>query len=143
MIAAERLERHISRVPESGCWVWTGASTKDGYGRVNVEGKNQYAHRVMYGLFKGYIHKGLVIDHLCRVRSCVNPEHLDAVSIQENIARGDQTNKGWRRNLSHCKKGHELTDDNTYKRFTTVGFGVTRICKTCHKNWRTSKGVSN
>ena len=133
-ILADRLEKHIARVPESGCWVWVGAVNKYGYGRVFVGGKNKHAHRVTFELHRGKIPDGLVLDHLCRVRCCVNPSHLEPVTLQENIARGDHTNKAWKSKLTHCKHGHELSNDNVYLR---VKRGKTeRVCKTCHRRYR-------
>ncbi len=73
---------------KSQCWIWVG-STDRGYGRMRPKrGVNIAAHRFSYEIHKGKIRAGLVIDHLCRVRNCVNPDHLETVSIGENILRG-------------------------------------------------------
>jgi hypothetical protein len=81
-------------VDEKGCWIWNGAVHKSGYGQVKWEGQSTVAHRVIYKLTKGEIPKGLVIDHLCSVKLCVNPEHLEAVNYSTN------TQRAWDRN--HC-----------------------------------------
>lgn len=82
------LEKFTSRyqVDRSGCWRWAGLP-KDRYGNMSFEGKSYPAHRISYMLHKGEIPEGLHIDHLCRVKSCVNPAHLEAVTHRENAIR--------------------------------------------------------
>lgn len=72
--------------PETGCWLWLG-STMYGYGRCSHKGKSHQAHRVLYERHKGPIPEGLQIDHLCRNKRCVNPDHLEAVTSVENARR--------------------------------------------------------
>lgn len=84
---------------EYGCWLWVGA-LRATYGRTSVGGRAVYAHRVAYEDLVGPIPEGLTIDHLCRIRICVNPWHLEPVTRRENIRRSP------RRSL--CKKGHPL-----------------------------------
>ena len=71
-----------------GCWLWQGALNHKGYGSFHARGKSYYPHRWSYEYHKGPIPDGMVIDHLCRVRHCVNPEHLEAVTLGENTIRG-------------------------------------------------------
>jgi hypothetical protein len=78
--------------PNSGCWLWTGAVSSEGYAVFEVAGKQVRAHRFSYERYRGKIPGDLTIDHLCRVRCCVNPNHLEVVTIQENIRRRE-----------HCK----------------------------------------
>lgn len=111
-------ERFWSKVDKTGeCWEWTAASA-DGYGRFGIEGKSvQRAHRVAYELLVGPIPESLVLDHLCRNTGCVNPAHLDPVTQNENVRRGqhpsgDQHYLGGK---THCLRGHEFTPGNTYK----------------------------
>ncbi len=105
---------------DSGCWLWTGEVTPKGYGRGRFAGQRIYAHRLAYELFVGPFPDGLVTDHLCRNRRCVNPAHLEPVTNAENVARGMLG-----RSLTHCKRGHEFTPENTYR------YGGTRACRAC------------
>lgn len=107
-------------------WLWVGALS-GGYGVYKHDGKIQGAHRVAYQLTKGAIPDGHQIDHLCRVPSCVNPDHLEAVTPHENAARSPYTSAG----KTHCKNGHELSGDNLYINKITGA----RRCRTCKRKW--------
>lgn len=88
----ERFWPKVERV-EDGCWLWTASLTGDGYGRISLGGKfgpMGLAHRVAYELLVGPIPEGLELDHLCRVRRCVNPEHLEPVTHAENVRRAQE-----------------------------------------------------
>lgn len=129
----------VSPEPNTGCWLWTG-SAPNGYGQFGFNGKISRAHRVSYTLFKGSIPEGLVLDHLCRQPSCVNPDHLEAVTIRENTLRGlfPQVASALRKkeavNRTHCKRGHEFTAENIY--INKRGARRCRVCtlKRNHKN---------
>ena len=98
------------RVTDS-CWEWTGARVA-GYGEFWLDGRVQRAHRVAYEALVGPIPDGLQIDHLCRVRSCVNPAHLEPVTLAENVRRG---NGGLHNRVkTHCPHGHAYDEMNTY-----------------------------
>lgn len=120
----ERLYEKCLPVPWTGCWLWLGALDPDGYGSLHVEDRKQRAHRVSFEIFRGGIPAGRQIDHLCRVRCCVNPDHLEPVTCKENLLRGDTLNA---RNATktHCKRGHIFDEANTIK----VPHG--RECRTC------------
>ena len=75
---------------DNGCWIWTGQTTIAGYGQFTRNRKTIYAHRAMYESEVGPIPEGLVIDHLCRTPSCVNPAHLEPVTNAENVRRGNR-----------------------------------------------------
>lgn len=96
-------------VYSNGCWGWTSRRpAKNGYNYLN----NQLAHRIAYELYKGRIPDGLTLDHLCRHRWCVNPDHLEAVTNRENILRG--TGASARNAIKTvCKWGHPFTPENT------------------------------
>lgn len=91
-----------------GCWRWNDWLDKDGYGGCYHRGPR--AHRLVYEALVGPIQSGLTLDHLCRVRSCVNPVHMEPVSQAENTRRSLPAMKRW------CVNGHEYTPENTYRR---------------------------
>ena len=107
------------------CWEWVGAKSVDGYGRMTIDDKGINAHRIAYEWLVGEIPKGLVIDHLCRVRCCVNPAHMRITTHLENIRAGEApTIQIWK--SSKCKRGHDLTGHNAIVR--KDGW---RRCRTC------------
>lgn len=120
------------QVTDSGCWIWPGGRTPQGYGMVNVGGRNDYTHRVAYRTFKGPIPEGLQIDHLCRVTSCFNPAHLEAVTKSVNVLRAVPFRGPRRppRPKTHCTHGHEFTEANTYFGLSTIG-RPRRWCRAC------------
>lgn len=98
-------------VQESGCWTWLGAIKGNGYGSVYVRGHMQQAHRWVYEQSRGPIPDGLTLDHLCRNRACVRPDHLEPVSFAENLRRGSgYTGTNFRK--TECKRGHPFTVEN-------------------------------
>lgn len=123
------LERMMP-VPESGCWIWMLSTDPCGYGRVKRGGKLLLAHRVAYEAWNGRIEEGKELDHLCRVRCCVNPKHLEPVSHRENIRRGDLKTNSHNGSKTHCPRGHELSGANLVVERNWSG-GLSRRCKTC------------
>ena len=114
------IESKIERVTESGCWLWIGSLDRSGYAKFNGCG----AHRAVYEQLVGPIPEGMQLDHLCRVRSCVNPAHTEPVTPKENSRRSFDRHPNAHR--THCKRGHEFTAENT----NTVS-GKWRQCATC------------
>lgn len=118
--------------PNTGCWLWIGHVNWGGYG----------PHRAIYIRTVGEIADGMDLDHLCRLRCCVNPYHLEPVSRSENLRRGENGRLLRERSakITHCPQGHEYTPENTYKR------PQGRDCLTCRRarsaayNERVSRG---
>lgn len=117
---AQRFWNFVLPEPNSGCWLWTGALGRDGYARINILGKSAQAHIWSYRHFVGEVLEGLELDHVCRVRCCVNPGHLESVTHFENMRRSPL--HGMHR--TYCAQGHEYTKENTYQ-------SKQRHCRTC------------
>lgn len=111
----------------TGCHNWTAYIAHGGYGQICTGGRGQKerAHRVAYQLAKGPIPDGLVLDHLCRNRRCCNPDHLEAVTQQTNVLRGEGP-AAIAASRTHCPQGHPYDDANSY--IPTSGF---RHCRAC------------
>jgi len=125
------LERFVEKIecgPEiDSCWEWIAGKNNKGYGTFSVGGNMFLSHRVSYMLYNGNIPKSLQIDHLCRNHSCVNPDHLEAVSGKENCRRG-LTGKinNHNKKKTHCKNGHEFNNINT-----RIRKNGSRFCRVC------------
>jgi hypothetical protein len=115
--------------PNSGCWLWHGATHSGGYGMMIVGRRATYAHRLSYEALVGAIPDGLVIDHLCRQRCCVNPTHLEPVTQFINNRRGVSPIAA-NMNRTECVNGHELVGDNVKIRVLKNG-NRTRMCVAC------------
>ena len=117
-------------VTKSDCHEWNGHVTKNGYGLTYCNKKTCYVHRLVYEYYFGSIPTGFQIDHLCKNRKCMNPNHLEAVTQKENILRSDGITAIQSRQ-THCVHGHPLSGDNLY-----VSPKKHRSCKTCRRNHR-------
>jgi hypothetical protein len=119
--------RQMGRDLPDDCWLWPWAKDREGYGFTREAGRQLRAHRWSYARFVGPIPLGLTIDHLCRCPSCVNPKHLEPVTIAENTRRG-RSGEG-NRNKAHCPHGHAYTPENT-----RLGRqGRQRFCRACDR----------
>jgi hypothetical protein len=123
-------ERFWARVVKTdSCWLWRGSLTH-GYGIFHIDGEQHRAHRWSYERFVGPIPDGLELDHLCRTKACVNPEHLQPVDGRENTIRGNSfaaTNA----RRTHCPQGHALEGDNVL--WVKRAKGVARRCRACYQ----------
>lgn len=141
---ADRLWEKVNKngpIPEYAphlgpCWVWIASLDRHGYGQLNAGGESggiRRAHRVAYELLVGPIPDGLDLDHLCRVRRCVNPAHLEPVTNAENKRRSRRT---------HCREGHPLSGPNLYIN-PASGARTCRKCRRIKENaWRAAKRPS-
>lgn len=129
-ITPKQLDRFWSKVDVplqiSCCWEWTACRLPTGYGRVSLGESEYYAHRVSYTVLMGPIESNMVIDHLCRNPPCVNPDHMQVVTMEVNSSRGRPSITIPR--LRYCKRGHEFTIENTYV------FREKRRCLECQRN---------
>lgn len=106
--------------PKDECWRYPGGITPQGYGLVWIDTKQVLVHRYSYEFHIGPIPAGLTIDHLCRVRACWNPHHMEPVTRGDNVRRAKAL-------ITHCPQGHEYTPENTYNYPGRGG----RHCKQC------------
>jgi hypothetical protein len=139
--ARSKIDRFFSKVNKEGpvpeyrpdlgpCWIWNGTVGKDGYGVFSISRNvTRGAHRLSFLIAYGPIHNQLQIDHLCRVRLCVNPNHLEAVTSRVNTLRSYSVSAK-NSQKTHCLKDHEFTEENTYIR---VGEKKGRTCRECHR----------
>jgi hypothetical protein len=130
--ALKRAESRFVPEPNTGCWIWSAAVDNRGYGRISVHNKWRHAHRFLYEQYVGSVPEGLELDHICRTPCCVNPEHLEPVTHQENMRRAGASGAMGIRNKrkSHCPNGHEYAGSNLY--VTSNGW---RQCHECRKNY--------
>lgn len=110
------------------CWSWAGKETKYPYPRLVFEGKTWLAHRLSFASYRGQLMPGLVIDHLCSNKRCVNPDHLEQVTQAENVLRAAEL-------ITHCPAGHEYTEENTgYYGLKPGKKTPARYCFTCSRD---------
>lgn len=136
----ERIYRFFEET--HGCWEWQGYLDRDGYGQIwiNDTQTNARAHRVVYEVLIGHIPKGMVLDHICEVRRCVNPSHLVVTTVRENTLRSVVAPSAINARKTHCKRNHEFTTVNTY--LHRRGARVERHCRECSKlNERRYRGI--
>lgn len=140
--AAKPFEWHLGRVSEAkdGCWHYPRVPTTNGYVQMSFGGRQVLAHRAFYEHLRGPVPEGLVLDHLCCNRACVNPQHLEPVTRKENVRRAwalkpakppkPPRPKYVRPLLAVCRRGHEYSEANTVYRGRRKKF---RICRLCEK----------
>jgi hypothetical protein len=117
--------------PQTGCWRWTGSKNSLGYGTVRFEGRTQYVHRVALRLSGREPTKST--DHLCRVRCCFNPAHLESVTQRENLRRAPSSVAAMHAAKTHCKHGHPFDTENTII-LNAKGWRDCRACRRARRN---------
>jgi hypothetical protein len=137
VLSEERFWKKVEKTET--CWLWTGGKTMSGYGVFYDDGRQRMAYRYAYERFVGPIPDGLEIDHVCRVRACVNPAHLDVVTHRENMLRGNTTVAA-NAAKTHCLRGHPFDLLNT--RLTPSGKRRCRICDRAARRLRTERARS-
>ena len=134
-MTSQELVRFFQKVivnSETGCWLWkgaTGGKKQHRYGVFTVCGRLVCAHRASYEHFVGPIPKGLVCDHVCEVKLCVNWQHLEPKSQVKNLHASCHTLNYRNSALTHCKNGHELFGDNIRM------YKSQRVCRACKREW--------
>lgn len=131
----ERFWSKVNIKSANECWEWIGAiSKKGGYGYfwVNKIDKNHLAHRVSYELTKSKIQTGFMIDHICRNRKCVNPNHLREVTAKQNLYENSENISAKTFRTNKCKRGHERNNENTRIYKNKYGYYMRR-CILCTK----------
>lgn len=114
---------------ETGCWLWHGATSSNGYGAFRIHGRQDTVHRISYRTFVDPDLPKRPLDHLCRVRNCFNPRHLELVTSRTNVLRGvGITAENAKK--THCLRGHEFTQDNLVPSRLKKGH---RDCLTCSR----------
>ena len=140
MFSASDLDRFSAKWAQVGdCWQWNAFIDAYGYGRFSVGGRMRLAHRAAYEGLVGPIPAGLDIDHLCRNRACVNPDHLEPVTRSENLSRSPLMARG--QDKTHCPLGHGYTPENT--RITTQGARACRTCERARNREKARAGIYN
>jgi hypothetical protein len=139
---ADRFWDKVDRRAASECWLWTSGKDIHGYGKfMRTDRSDVGAHRFVYELMRGPIPDGLVLDHLCRTRHCVNPAHLEAVTSRENTLRGVGLT-AVNATKTHCKHGHEFTEENTYYRKGRNARTCRECARTALRKSRAAKAVA-
>lgn len=131
----ERFWHYTDQNGPLGCWIWKGSLSRYGYGEVFLNGKRFRAHRISYRIRHGKLPAEGVLDHICRVRHCVNPDHLRVMTIGQNVLIGISPPA---QNLrkTHCSRGHEFTEENTH--LSPRGWRYCRACNRITKRERTA-----
>ena len=125
---SETFFKSVLKLGVDDCWIWQGRKHQEGYGRYSEDGKEWLAHRYSATLVYGEIPSGNYVCHTCDTPSCVNPNHLFLGSPQDNVDDMMSKNRDYWSGRTHCKNGHEYTDENTHYKPSRP---THRVCKRC------------
>jgi hypothetical protein len=132
-VKRDPVERFWAKVEKTDtCWLWTAALNSNSYGHIDVDGHSVKAHRFSYELLVGPVPEGLDLDHLCRVRHCVRPDHLQPVTRPTNILRGNGMGARHSRQ-THCVHGHPLSGNNLLYSSNGTQCGRPRFARRCRE----------
>lgn len=118
-------------IDHNGCWIWQGYVHGNGYGYIKQKCKKILIHKIFFMLHKGIVPKGMCLDHICRIRRCVNPEHLRTVTRAQNNVENSISPSAINKAKTRCKRGHKFTLGNTYIR--KRGSVAVRNCRACKR----------
>ena len=127
----DRFDEKWMPEPNTGCWLWVASIGSHGYGQIHANGYPVLAHRLSYEMHRETIPEGMTIDHLCRQKVCVNPDHMETVTLAENLRRADHKAgipKG-RYKATHCAKGHSYLITAKFNRSERR-----RYCSVCYRD---------
>lgn len=128
--------RVAGRENPDGCWIWTGSHNPHGYGHVKRDGRNVTVHRYVYTMLVGPTPEGTQLDHLCRVRDCVNPRHLEPVTSRQNTLRSPIAIPALNAQKEACPQGHPYSEENLVLYTHPIEGRTRRRCRQCGNDKR-------
>lgn len=136
----EVTNRFFSKIEKTQtCWIWLGYKERDGYGRISINDRPVFVHRLSFFIHSGRWPKSkMVIDHICGVRNCVNPLHIREVTQMQNCHENSLSSCYFNKLKTHCSKGHEFTKENTKIKKTRNNRNM-RVCKQCARDYQKAK----
>jgi hypothetical protein len=129
---SKRFWAKVNKKADDECWEWTAAKSSKGYGQFALNKIAKSTHRISYIIHKGEIPDGLMICHTCNNPPCINPNHLYAGTSSDNMEQSVREMRHHEQSKTHCKNGHEFTEENTFLR-VRKGRGITRVCRECKR----------
>lgn len=129
---SKRFWAKVNKKGDNECWEWIAAKNNKGYGQFRIGGVSKSTHRISYIIHKGEMPDGLMICHTCNNPTCINPNHLYAGTGKDNMKQSVREMRHHEQSKTHCKNGHEFTEENTFLR-VRKGRGTTRVCRECKR----------